>query len=367
MWRFIFYHCSKPVPRLEILYSYDIIIIILYKSVATARKGSVMQNRDLEYVLAIYETQSFSKAAEKLMISQPSLSQYIKRLEKQLGLQLFYRNRSEVTLTPGGRIYISYAKQILGSMAEMEKALAQYKREQTQSLTIGFSHSYGRYILPPLVHILKELFPQRKVKFVDGLSTLMEKEILDSNLTLGVFAGPLLYHELTFLPVLTEHFCFAVSQDNKEAMALLPKAWNGKTLDLSCFKNFPFVLHIHGKKMNDMMNQICLAYHFRPEVMCEAETMDTLYALVKDNCGVSLLPSTLIAGIEENKNNVLFFPLQENTSTREIGLVYRDDSFTRATARHLGNALKKELSGLTASYRQRLERQERLLESYLKK
>ena len=95
-----------------------------------------MDSRDLEYVAAVAKTKSFSQSAQLLFISQPALSQYIKRLEKSLNVALFYRTRTHVELTPAGQYYIQQGQEILKQMQGLEQAMrtgATMKRSSSAS------------------------------------------------------------------------------------------------------------------------------------------------------------------------------------------------------------------------------------------
>ena len=102
-----------------------------------------MNDKQLQYVLAIREYGGISQAAKKLFISQPSLSQYIHNLEKQLGTILFDRNSSPIELTNAGRIYVDCAEKILDSYKQMEQKLSDIRDLPHGHVTIGASPDFG--------------------------------------------------------------------------------------------------------------------------------------------------------------------------------------------------------------------------------
>ena len=106
-----------------------------------------MNTQQLTYVIAVADCQSFSKAAEKLYVTQPSLSQYIHSIEKQLGVQLFDRSSSPIRLTDAGKLYVSWARRLLTMEEDMNNALSDLMGMQTGSVRIGASSFRVRCLL----------------------------------------------------------------------------------------------------------------------------------------------------------------------------------------------------------------------------
>ena len=100
-------------------------------------EGDLVDFRELLYVLTIEEEKSFSNAAKKLFMAQPSLSQYIKRLEGSLGFLLFKRSHTPLTLTDEGKQYVDYAKRILILKEEMQRVLEEVANAERGSISLG--------------------------------------------------------------------------------------------------------------------------------------------------------------------------------------------------------------------------------------
>lgn len=106
-----------------------------------------MDSRDLTYVLTVRDTQNFSKAAQRLFISQPSLSQYIRRLEQRLGEPIFFRDKAQVMLTPFGEVYAREAEKLLDCIHQMEETLHLAKERNRSMIRVGISQSYSQRCL----------------------------------------------------------------------------------------------------------------------------------------------------------------------------------------------------------------------------
>ena len=115
--------------------------------------------RTLQYLSEVHKEQSFSRAAEKLNISQPSLSLTIKKFEEQIGLQLFDRSTIPIRLTEAGKIYMEGVRQILAIENDLEVFLDDYDASRTGSLTVGTPHMFASYLLPNLIARFLQQFP----------------------------------------------------------------------------------------------------------------------------------------------------------------------------------------------------------------
>lgn len=297
----------------------------------------IMDSRDLTYVLTVRDTQNFSKAAQRLFISQPSLSQYIRRLEQRLGEPIFFRDKAQVMLTPFGEVYAREAEKLLNCIHQMEETLHLAKERNRSMIRVGISQSYSKSFVPAIIKIVHKLRPDSDVAFVDGISTLLEKEILEGRISFGIFPGPPARSDVAFVPLCQDPLYFAVSRDNKKAVEILKSAWSGKFLDLAAFRDFPFVLHTKGAKLRDLTFHICQSFGFLPRPICESETLDTLYSLVNHNYGVAILSLTPLTNLSEKENRVLFFPLLTPSATRTFGFYcsrdQENDSFIQKVAK----------------------------------
>lgn len=167
-----------------IILDYDILIISSYK------EWMPMDSRDLEYVMAIARTGSFSQGAQMLFISQPALSQYIRRLEKNLGVTLFYRNRNKVELSPAGAYYVKKGQAILRQMQDLEQTMRHWQQEEQRQLSIGVSQFYGKWFLTPYLQNIQKSLPQYQVRIVDGESQHLELLMIQRKLDFAIYPAP---------------------------------------------------------------------------------------------------------------------------------------------------------------------------------
>ena len=118
-----------------------------------------MNLKQYQYVIILAEEGSFSKAADKLHIAQPSLSQYIKKIETQVGFELFNRSNNEVELTEAGRIFLQAAQAILNQEKQMRSQLADLADNHIGHLVVGIAPTRCQYLMPEIVRRFKAVFP----------------------------------------------------------------------------------------------------------------------------------------------------------------------------------------------------------------
>ena len=300
-----------------------------------------MDSRDLEYVTAIARTGSFSQSARLLFISQPALSQYIRRLEKNLGVTLFYRSRSKVELTPAGAYYVKKGEAILRQMQELEQTIRHWQQADQQQLSIGVSQFYGKWFLTPYLQDIQKLLPGYRIQIVDGESRQLELQMVQRKLDFAIFPEPVIHKELRFLPLGTEEILFAFSKENQEARALLSQAFHDGFLDLRHYQDFPFVLPKEGLKMHKAALKICRHLGFQPQSVYSSENLDTVYSLINHNYGVGFLPDVIARNYNPQTNHVRFFHFRSRNNHRTIGLAFREDFPRQELAAKLFQAIKK--------------------------
>lgn len=286
----------------------------------------MMNIKDLQYVVAIASVQSFSKAAELLFVSQPALSQHIKRVENALDTQLFYRTKATVELTPAGEEFVKHAKGILEQINNLEFKIRHFEQNKKDTLTFGVSQFYGRHLLSYLLSNFEKVLKDYKIKIIEGESKYLESLIAQKKLDFGVFPAPIYAKGISFRPLFEENIMFAFNKNHTEAAKLLKQAYDGKGINLTYYKDFPFVLLKEGLKLRTLSKKLCKEFSFSPYAVFEMENLDTVYSMILNNYGVGFLPSTMLHNISSD-SDVLFFPLKSKLARRDLVLAYREDCF----------------------------------------
>src|SRR5213592_2413895 len=151
-----------------------------------------MTIRQLEVFLGVAHAQSFSRAAERIHLSQPTLSEHMRELEDELGVPLFVRHARSVSLSEAGRIFSDYATRVVATLAAGRQALAELDGLKRGSLVIGVSTTPGTYVLPALIARFRKHYPGIAVALRISNSRHVEERVRDGDVELGVIGGHML-------------------------------------------------------------------------------------------------------------------------------------------------------------------------------
>ena len=151
-----------------------------------------MTIRQLEVFLAVGQAKSFSRAAERIHLSQPTLSEHIRELEAELRVRLFVRHPKSVSLTEAGRIFGDYATRVVATLAAGRQALAELDGLQRGSLVVGASTTPGTYVLPALIARFRGAYPGITVALRIANSRIVEERVRDGEVDVAVIGGHIL-------------------------------------------------------------------------------------------------------------------------------------------------------------------------------
>ena len=145
--------------------------------------------QQLRIIKAISTETSFTKAAEILFISQPSLSKQVKTLERRLGIQLITKNKNKIVLSEAGQLLLQYSERILALCEESCRALTDFKNGERRTLNIGATQIVGTYLIPRVLALFNENYPQINLKVQINSSTIITKNVFDNSLDIGLIEG----------------------------------------------------------------------------------------------------------------------------------------------------------------------------------
>jgi DNA-binding transcriptional LysR family regulator len=148
-----------------------------------------MTFRQIEVFLVVARAKSFSRAAERIQSSQPTLSEHVSELERELGKRLFVRRGREVTLTEAGRVFEEYAARVVAAVEGARQAMAEMDGLGHGSLLIGASTTPGLYVLPAIVAAFRKRYPGIDLKLRIANSQVIEQRVKEGELDLGVVGG----------------------------------------------------------------------------------------------------------------------------------------------------------------------------------
>lgn len=287
-----------------------------------------MDFNQFEYVITVAEEKSFSKAASKLYISQPSLSQYIMRLEQQLGLKLFDRSTNPITLTYAGEKYIESAKSILNLNDKLQEQLGEINGLSKGRIRIGIPIPTERYILTRVLPEFNKKYPEIEIEIEEHSAIELEKLLVRGDVDFAIMHLPILDKKIEYEPISVEKiFLIAPPEYNIKDMM---KYGEHKKLDFGLIKNQKFILSKPGQRMRLVADEIFKNAGYEPNAVLEVRNLDAAFLYASAGLGFAFVPENVIRLLNTNKYNNYIC----------IG----DIEFTLAAAYRQGNYLSRAAS-----------------------
>jgi DNA-binding transcriptional LysR family regulator len=273
--------------------------------------------RHLRYFVAVAEELHFGRAALRLHIAQPPLSQQIRQLEKNLGHALFVRTSRSVSLTAAGTELLERARRMLARLEEDVAAVRRVGRGEVGTLTIAFTGSaILTDALPEAIRSYRRHFPTVDLRLRE-MGTMMQIDALrDRSIDLGFLRDPGPFDGLTIRELLRERFVAVVP--SRHILAKL------KRVPVHKLKGEPFIFHRRsiGPLAYDRTMAVCEQAGFRPEIVQEAPQWPTAIRLVESGLGVTIAPSC-VAKLETM--GVAFRPITTKEAFTEVSLGRREE------------------------------------------
>lgn len=295
--------------------------------------------KGMEYVYAVWKEQSFSAAAKKLYITQPALSNSIKRVEDKIGLPIFDRSTSPIQLTDVGKEYIHAVEQMMASRENFARYLSDTQNLKTGQITIGSGAMLSSYILPGLITSYKERFPYIKINVVECGEEELQRRLLDGVLDLAIenstfpealFERQFFHREHLVLavpcswPINQELTVWQQSIDNIASGVYLSRRYPAVPLDR--FRESPFVLLCPGDDNYRRAMALCGNYGFVPQAILNLNQQLTSYNMACAGLGAAFVSDTLVKNAQPNPN-VVYYKLEGETAQRDINFYYKRNRY----------------------------------------
>lgn len=290
-----------------------------------------MQIREIEYIAAIAECGSFSKAASRLFISQPALSQAIRQVEERLGVILLTRTRNAVVLTDAGERIMHWGNEILAARKKIHNVVEDMKDMTTGALTIGISPFYGKYYISRLLPMFARKYPGIRLKITEEISKTLEEMIIKGSVDFAIIALPVGNPKITTEILFEEELYLAVSKLHPINKAAKPDKRGGlPRLKLVRFKNDDFVMAKEGQRLYSIGMELCRKAGFEPNIVFQSRNIETINAFIAEGMGVGFIPEAVKHNcLPEHHAN--YFQLEGMRSHRGFGIAYRKgDNLSRA-------------------------------------
>lgn len=288
---------------------------------------------ELRYIAAVAQTRHFGRAADRCFVSQPTLSVGIKKLEEELGIQIFERGGSEVTLTPIGEQLVEQAQRVLEEVQQIKQLAENGKDPLSGPLRLGVIYTVAPYLLPSLVPALKHQAPSMPLVIQENFTTRLLESLRHGDLDCVILALPFDDVGLEITPLYDEPFYAAVPVEHSWAKL--------KTITVGQLSDEAVLLLSAGNCFRDQVLAACPALslpqrenHWQKTL--EGSSLETIRYMVASGVGITVVPAT--AAI--NDNQIACIPLVNPTPSRRIVMATRRRFPRSAAIKLIGQILR---------------------------
>lgn len=277
-----------------------------------------------EYVIAVSDYGGISQAAEKLNISQPTFSKYLKKIEGELGMELFDRSTLPIRLTKAGECFVNVGKRFIDLDRQLSKQLEEIKSNSSSVIRIGISPSRSPYIMPDIIALYKERNPSGRVVIEERTTAELNKRLMLGELDLIINLLDKETECFERVDLFDESILLAVHRANCPQNASAEEILMSSTI----------VNVGKGQAMWQILNDIVEDMGIcQPEIECQS--IESALSLVKRGIGAMIVPSYIAKGNDNRQNeDVCFLPLigdknsiNSSTYERKVCLFYRKEQF----------------------------------------
>ena len=277
-----------------------------------------MELRHLRYFVAVADERSFTRAAEKLGIAQPPLSQQIQSLEKDLGdVILFDRKKRPLQLTSAGQAFLEASRSTIANLEQSIQRTQRIHLEELNCLTIGFTSSIANGVLPNILRTFRQHYPEIKLILWEENSAFQIERLRDHQTdVVFVYQNHDLTtaNDLTMMPLSQEMLVVVLPQNHPLAVQ--------SQISLTDLANEEFIMPrtLVVSALPEQIADLCKEAGFKPNVVQEATFMVTILGLVAGEVGISILPSS-VQNLQ--RQGVVYRPIQEKTPVNQLIAVWR--------------------------------------------
>jgi len=282
-----------------------------------------MDWHQLEYFHTLAQVQHFTRAAEKLSITQPALSRSIAKLEQEIGVPLFERRNKTIALNQFGEIFFRHADRALQEITAAQKEINDLIDPDRGVISLAFLHSLGPHLIPDLLGKFRQQFPNIQFKLYQNSSHLIHAQLRTGQIDLCLSSSPLeLEPGIEWLPLYTEELFIVVPTSHRLA--------GQGSINLLEIGTDPVITFKPDFGLRILTDQLFQQHDLSPTITFEGDEIMTVAGLVERGLGIAFIPHLK----ELDTMQLAFLPIADKNCYRTIGLA-------RMGSRHISPAVKK--------------------------
>jgi DNA-binding transcriptional LysR family regulator len=281
-----------------------------------------MDVRQLEMFRAVAEEGGFTRAAQRLKVSQSAVSRQVKLLEEELGGLLLHRTGKGVTVTAQGELLLKAANRIHRDLQDVAWEISETQKLQRGRLSLGGGMTVCMYVLPRLLKKFRSLYKEVDLRVTSGTSEAILRLVRNHQVDLGLLTLPIVATDLEVQPVLKEEMVVVTAPRHPLARQ--------RTVDAKSLGRFPLVLFERGSNTRKVLDELFLEEEIPTDVAMETENVEIIKAMVASGLGISVIPYAAIAR-DMRAGRFGWARLRGRRIYREAGWVYlKSDHVPRA-------------------------------------
>jgi LysR family transcriptional regulator, hydrogen peroxide-inducible genes activator len=297
-----------------------------------------MELSQLRYALAVADTGNFTRGADRMGVAQPSLSQQIIKLEKELGHKLFHRLGRKAVLTEAGVVFLERARRIVFEVESAAKELGDHPALE-RKITVGAIPTVAPYVLPGLINRCRKKFPNLQVNIREDFKVTLIEELLEGELDIALVALPVSDARIQAETLWREPLMLVVAKDHPLATK--------KQVTAADLAPETFVLLGSSSSLAAQVTSFCGDHHFEPRMGSRCAQVATVKALVAIGAGISILPR--VARSAADRDLLAYIKLSDAEPTREIAALRHMQRYQSRGAEQFLSLLREESGESTAS------------------
>jgi LysR family transcriptional regulator, cyn operon transcriptional activator len=288
--------------------------------------------RHLRYFLAIVESGNFSRAAEKLHISQPALSAQIKQLETEIGSHLFDRVGRQVRITESGETLVTCARKIMLELKEAQAALQELEGLATGHLIVGVVQTVNGYLIPRVTSLFLNKYPGVSLTVLELSATEIEGGVINGRLNLGISFTPSGIESIDEDTLFSENLVVITAKNHPLKRE--------RTISIRSLANERLVTFPDGFWTRRLTNDLFASIALKPRIALETNTIQSILTAVRHSDMVTILPA-LALRLEEGKD-LAMLNIKESAATRTLGFLWRKGANKKKSALAYAHMVRRE-------------------------
>ena len=285
----------------------------------------------LKYFLMVAEELNITRAAERLYISQQSLSNHIANMERELNVKLFTRS-PKLSLTYAGDQLVQTATAILDLHSQFLTKVGDINRHYLGTLRVGISHTCGLALLPQILPLFREEFPLVEFSLFEGNSIQLETELSHGRVDLIICFQPIILEGVKTVPLTEQKLMLVVPRSLTDQLEHSEELRSRFTqgADISAFQDQSFILIKKGNRTRNIIDNYFNRYNFRPKLILETENTVTTLAMAKAGVGITICPELFLRAFPSatsSREEVDIFPLSDPSTFSKLVVGYRADRY----------------------------------------